>query len=90
MPTVETRAYEAAGVDAMFLVGINTKEQLEAAADELRIPIILGGGGALGDRAYLASRGVRVSLQGHQPFQAAVGAIFDTVTSSAVPANNAK
>src|SRR5215510_8973586 len=73
------KAYEAAGVDAMFLVGIKTKEQLEAAAAQLRIPIILGGGATLGDRAYLASKGVRVSLQGHQPFQAAVRAIHDTL-----------
>jgi carboxyvinyl-carboxyphosphonate phosphorylmutase len=61
------------------LFGITTKEQLEAAAAQLRIPIILGGGGTLGDRAYLASKGVRVSLQGHQPFQAAVRAIYDTL-----------
>ena len=73
------KAYEAAGVDAMFLVGIKTQEQLEAAAAQLRIPIILGGGTTLGDRAYLASKGVRVSLQGHQPFQAAVRAIHDTL-----------
>src|SRR5689334_17992052 len=74
------KAYEAAGVDAMFLVGIKTTEQLEAAQAQLRIPIILGGGGAaLGDRAYLASKGVRVSLQGHQPFQASVRAIHDTL-----------
>jgi carboxyvinyl-carboxyphosphonate phosphorylmutase len=73
------KAYEAAGVDAMFLVGIKTKEQLEAAAAQLRIPIILGGGSTLGDNAYLASRAVRVSLQGHQPFQAAVRAIHDTL-----------
>jgi oxaloacetate decarboxylase len=74
------KAYEAAGVDAMFLVGIKRKEHLEAAAAaKLRIPIILGGGAILGDRAYLASKGVRVSLQGHQPFQAAVRAIHDTL-----------
>ena len=73
------KAYEAAGVDAMFLVGITTKEQLEAAAAALRIPIVLGGGGTLGDRAYLAGKGVRVALQGHQPFQAAVRAIYDTM-----------
>jgi carboxyvinyl-carboxyphosphonate phosphorylmutase len=73
------KAYEAAGVDAMFLVGIKTKDQLEAAQAQLRIPIILGGGASLGDRAYLASQGVRVSLQGHQPFQASVRAIHDTL-----------
>ena len=50
------KAYEAAGVDAMFLVGVKSKEQLEAAAAQLRIPIILGGGPVLGDRAYLASK----------------------------------
>jgi len=73
------KAYEAAGVDAMFLVGVKTREQLEAVAPELRVPIILGGGATLGDRAYLASKGVRVSLQGHQPFQAAVQAIHETM-----------
>ena len=41
------KAYEAAGVDAMFLVGVKTKEQLEAAAAQLRIPIVLGGGAVL-------------------------------------------
>jgi oxaloacetate decarboxylase len=73
------KAYEAAGVDAMFLVGVKTKEQLEDVAAALRIPIILGGGATLGDRAYLGSKGVRVSLQGHQPFQAAVQAIHATL-----------
>ena len=72
------KAYEAAGVDAMFLVGVKTKEQLEAVAAALRIPIILGGGATLGDREYLGGKGVRVSLQGHQPFQAAVLAIHET------------
>ena len=73
------KAYEAVGVDAMFLVGVKSKDQLEAAAAQLRIPIILGGGSILGDRAYLAGKSVRVSLQGHQPFQAAVRAIHDTL-----------
>jgi oxaloacetate decarboxylase len=73
------KAYAAAGVDAMFLVGVKSKEQLEAVAAELRIPIILGGGATLGDREYLGGKGVRVSLQGHQPFQAAVLAIHETM-----------
>jgi carboxyvinyl-carboxyphosphonate phosphorylmutase len=73
------KAYAAAGVDAMFLVGVKTKDQLEAVAAELRIPIILGGGATLGDREYLGGKGVRVSLQGHQPFQAAVQAMHATM-----------
>ena len=73
------KAYAAVGVDAMFLVGVKSKEQLEAVAAELRIPIILGGGATLGDREYLGGKGVRVSLQGHQPFQAAVLAIHETM-----------
>src|SRR6185503_10408885 len=73
------KAYEAAGVDAIFLVGIKTKEQLETVAAEIRIPIILGGGATLGDRAYLGGKGVRVSLPGHQPSQAAVQAIYATM-----------
>ena len=35
---VRAKAYAATGVDAMFLVGIKTREQLEAVAPELRIP----------------------------------------------------
>ena len=74
------KAYEAAGVDAMFLVGMKTREQLDAVSAAIKLPIILGGtGDALSDRAYLASRRVRVALQGHQPFQASVRAIHDTL-----------
>jgi oxaloacetate decarboxylase len=74
------KAYEAAGVDAMFLVGVRTREELDAVSAAINIPIILGGTGvALSDRAYLASRRVRVALQGHQPFQASVRAIHDTL-----------
>ncbi len=74
------RAYEDAGVDAMFLVGTRTRAQLEAVAAAIQIPIILGGAGAeLADPAYLAANRVRVSLQGHQPIMAAVQAVHDTL-----------
>jgi oxaloacetate decarboxylase len=74
------KAYAATGVDAMFLVGLKTREQLDKIAAELRIPLIIGGSPAeLMDRAYLSARGVRVCLQGHQPFQAAVHAIYETM-----------
>jgi len=41
---------------------------------------VLGGVGAdLNDRDYLGAHGVRISLQGHQPFMAAVAAVRETL-----------
>ena len=74
------QAYEAAGVDAVFLVGVSTRAQLDAVAGAVRVPLMLGSiPAALNDRAYLASRGVRIALQGHLPFAAAIQAIHDTL-----------
>jgi carboxyvinyl-carboxyphosphonate phosphorylmutase len=74
------RAYEAAGVDAIFLVGVTTRAQLDAVAGAVTVPLMLGGTpAALSDRAYLAERGVRIALQGHLPFAAAIRAIHDTL-----------
>jgi carboxyvinyl-carboxyphosphonate phosphorylmutase len=73
------KAYEKAGVDALFFAGGVTAEFLEALHAEIRIPLMLGGGGDAFDRAWLAQMGVRVSLQGHQPFSAAVQAVYETL-----------
>jgi len=74
------KAYEAAGVDAIFLVGVKTRADLDAIAGEIGLPLILGGvGKELLDLAYLSERNVRVCLQGHQPFMAAVQAVHDTL-----------
>ena len=74
------KAYEAAGADALFIAGGLTRPDLDAIAGEVRIPLMLGGVSAeLQDKAYLASRGVRVALQGHQPFSASVQAIYNTM-----------
>ena len=73
-------AYEAAGVDAIFLVGLKTREQLEAVSSAVSLPLILGGAGPeVMDLDYLSAKGVRVCLQGHQPFAAAVRAVHDTL-----------
>ena len=75
-----TKAYEAAGVDAMFLSGATTKAQVEAVRAEVKIPLMLGGaGGELSDRAFLSANGVRIALQGHLSFAASVKAIYDTL-----------
>ncbi|MDE2580175.1 MAG: isocitrate lyase/PEP mutase family protein [Rhodospirillales bacterium] len=74
------RAYEAAGVDGLFFAGGMTRAQLDAISDAVKLPLLLGGIPAeLQDRAYLASRRVRIALQGHQPFSAAVQAIYTTL-----------
>lgn len=73
-------AYEAAGVDAVFFTGIRTREQVEAIAATLDIPAILGAAGPeIADLDYLARNGVRICLQGHQPFMAAVQAVHATL-----------
>jgi len=74
------KAYEAAGVDALFLSGASTKEELQAVRAEVKIPFLLGGAsGELSDRAFLAANGVRIALQGHLAFQASIKAVYDTL-----------
>jgi oxaloacetate decarboxylase len=74
------KAYEEAGVDALFFVGIRTRAELDAISAATWLPLIMGGGTPeLSDLAYLGARRVRVALQGHQPFAAAVKAVHDTL-----------
>jgi carboxyvinyl-carboxyphosphonate phosphorylmutase len=74
------KAYEAAGVDALFFAGGMNPANLDAMAAAVKLPLMLGGGGGgMSDKAYLASRNVRIALQGHQPFSAAVKAVYDTL-----------
>ena len=72
------KAYEAAGVDALFFAGGMNAENLDAMAGAVKLPLMLGGGGAP-DRVFLAKHNVRIALQGHQPFSAAVKAVHDTL-----------
>jgi carboxyvinyl-carboxyphosphonate phosphorylmutase len=74
------KAYEEVGVDALFFVGVRTRAELDAISAATRLPLILGGGTPeLSDLAYLSARRVRIALQGHQPFAAAVKAVHDTL-----------
>ena len=76
------QAYEALGVDALFVPGLKKREDVDRIAEAVKLPLILGGGSeAVADPQYLASRGVRIWLWGHQPFAAAVKAMFDTMTA---------
>ena len=74
------KAYEAAGVDALFFVGVRTRAELDAISAATTLPLILGGvSGDLADLAYLGARRVRIALQGHQPIAAAIKAVHDTL-----------
>lgn len=74
------RAYEAAGVDAFFMVGVKTRAELEAVSASVRLPLMLGGVPPdLADLAYLSAQRVRVCIQGHLPIAAAICAVHDTL-----------
>ncbi len=74
------RAYEAAGVDALFFTGINSPADLEAISAATELPIVLGGAPEeMTVLDYLASQRVRIALQGHAPFAAATQAVYETL-----------
>lgn len=73
------RAYEAAGVDALFFTGIKSRAELEVIASATRLPIVLGGAPAeLSALDDLAEQRVRIALQGHAPIAAAMQAVYET------------
>ena len=75
------KAYEATGVDALFLVGVKTVADLEVIAGATSLPIILGSAaGPVKEAPVLAANRVKICLQGHQPFAAATQAIFETMS----------
>jgi len=74
------KAYEKVGVDAIFLAGARTRQDVEAIHAETKLPLLLGGTPPeLSDRRFLAANGVRIALQGHLSFQAQVKAVYDTL-----------
>ncbi|KRP86155.1 oxaloacetate decarboxylase [Bradyrhizobium pachyrhizi] len=74
------RAYEAVGVDGLFFTGIKSRGELEALSAATALPIVLGGAPEeMTALDYLASRRVRIALQGHAPFAAATQAVYETL-----------
>jgi carboxyvinyl-carboxyphosphonate phosphorylmutase len=74
------KVYAETGIDALFLVGASTREEVAAVHQMTRLPLLLGGATtALSDRSFLAAHGVRIALQGHHPFYAAIKAVYDTL-----------
>jgi carboxyvinyl-carboxyphosphonate phosphorylmutase len=74
------KAYEEAGVDMLFMAGMKSRKELDEVASALKKPLFLGGAAKeLYDLDYLSARNVRVCLQGHAPFNAAVNAVHATL-----------
>ena len=74
------KAYQETGVDAIFLVGASSQEELEAMNRVATVPLILGNApSSLGGRDVLAANGVRVALQGHMPFYVGAKAVHEAL-----------
>src|SRR5258707_6989628 len=74
------KAYQATGVDALFLTGLTTRREVEAVAAATTVPLVLGNTqGELDDAALLISQRVKIALQGHPPFAAASPAVYETL-----------
>ncbi|NBR29333.1 MAG: oxaloacetate decarboxylase [Betaproteobacteria bacterium] len=71
------KAYEKTGVDAIFVVGLESLEQIKAINAAVKLPIIVGSAPASIKREDLAPCNVKIMLQGHQPVAAAVKALQD-------------
>lgn len=73
-------AYSKTGVDAIFLAGARSRAEVEGIRAVTDLPIILGGvPGSMMDHAFFKANGVKICLQGHQPIQAAVQAVYATM-----------
>jgi oxaloacetate decarboxylase len=74
------QAYEAAGVDMLFMASLKTRAQLDAVAQAVKLPLFLGSVPEdMMDIDYLSARNVRVCLQGHHQFWAGVQGVHDTL-----------
>jgi len=69
------QAFAACGVDAVFVVGVESADQVKAVHDAARLPVMVGSAPASIRREDFAAAGARVLLQGHQPLPAAVKAL---------------
>jgi len=74
-----TRAYQEAGADGICMVGVKDFDQLEAIAEHLSVPLMLVtyGNPKLTDDERLASLGVRIVVDGHAAYFAAIKATYD-------------
>jgi carboxyvinyl-carboxyphosphonate phosphorylmutase len=74
------KAFAATGVDAVFVVGVESVDQVKAVHEAAKLPIMVGSAPATIKREDFAAAGARVLLQGHQPLPAAVKALKEVYT----------
>lgn len=76
-----TRAYQDAGADGICLVGVRDCEHLAQIADGLHVPLMLVtyGNPALRDDCALAGLGVRIAVDGHGAYFAAIQATYHSL-----------
>ena len=74
------KAFAACGVDAIFVIGVESVDQVRAVHEAARLPVMVGGAPASVTHEAVAAAGGRVMLQGHQPVAAAVKAVREVYT----------
>jgi carboxyvinyl-carboxyphosphonate phosphorylmutase len=76
-----TKAYQKAGADGICMVGVRDFAHLEEIAANLTVPLMLVtyGNQALQDDARLAKLGVRICVDGHGAYFAAIKATYDAL-----------
>ncbi|MFQ5565690.1 MAG: oxaloacetate decarboxylase [Paracoccaceae bacterium] len=76
------KAYEAAGVDALFLLNITTRTEIEALADAVALPMVMAGPAwRTMSPEELAAHKVKICLRGHPTLPAAIQAMHATLTA---------
>lgn len=83
------KAYEAVGVDAVFLPVLRTADELEAIHAETRLPLMKGhlwnwqvegeASPELSDEVFLASNGIRIASPGPLTVLSSFKAVYDTL-----------
>ncbi|WP_296251275.1 isocitrate lyase/PEP mutase family protein [Pseudomonas sp. UBA4194] len=76
-----TLAYQNAGADGICMVGVKDFDHLEQIAENLTVPLMLVtyGNPALHDDVRLAELGVRIVVDGHGAYFAAIKATYDSL-----------
>lgn len=69
------KAFAVCGVDAIFVVGVESVDQVRAVHEAAKLPVMVGSAPASIKREEFAAAGARVLLQGHQPLPAAIKAL---------------